>query len=81
MAILVIAEHDNKALQPSTLNTISAAIELSEHGAELAFTYLGDALKKRVVPLAESLKSNFISTLVSSDIILGIFSKKPPPVI
>ena len=35
------------------------ARKLSEHGAELAFTYLGDALKKRVVPLAESLKSNF----------------------
>ena len=34
------------------------AKKLSEHGAELAFTYLGDALKKRVVPLAESLKSN-----------------------
>ena len=33
--------------------------KLSEHGAELAFTYLGDALKKRVVPLAESLKSDF----------------------
>ena len=35
------------------------AKKLSEHGAELAFTYLGAALKKRVVPLAESLKSNF----------------------
>ena len=35
------------------------AKKLSEHGAELAFTYLGDALKRRVVPLAESLKSNF----------------------
>ena len=34
------------------------AKKLSEHGAELAFTYLGDALKKRVVPLAQSLKSN-----------------------
>ena len=33
--------------------------KLSEHGAELAFTYLGDALKKRVVPLAKSLKSDF----------------------
>jgi len=33
--------------------------KLSEYGAELAFTYLGDALKKRVIPLAESLKSNF----------------------
>ncbi len=36
------------------------AKKLSEHGANLAFTYLGDALKKRVVPLAESLKSSFI---------------------
>jgi len=33
--------------------------KLAEHGAELAFTYLGDALKKRVVPLAQSLKSDF----------------------
>ena len=32
--------------------------KLAESGAELAFTYLGDALKKRVVPLAQSLKSN-----------------------
>ena len=36
------------------------AKKLSENGAELAFTYLGDTLKKRVVPLAESLKSNLI---------------------
>jgi len=35
------------------------AKKLSEHGAELAFTYLGETLKKRVLPLAESLKSNF----------------------
>ena len=35
------------------------AKKLSEHGAELAFTYLGDTLKKRVVPLAKSLKSSF----------------------
>ena len=33
--------------------------KLSEAGAELAFTYLGDALKKRVVPLAEKLNSKF----------------------
>jgi len=36
------------------------AKKLSENGAELSFTYLGESLKKRVVPLAESLKSNFI---------------------
>ena len=35
------------------------AKKLSEHSAELAFTYLGDALKKRVVPLAKSLGSKF----------------------
>ena len=34
--------------------------KLAENGAELAFTYLGDTLKKRVVPLAESLNSNII---------------------
>ena len=34
--------------------------KLSENGAELAFTYLGDALKKRVTPLAESLNSKFL---------------------
>ena len=32
--------------------------KLSEAGAELAFTYLGDALKKRVIPLAEKLNSD-----------------------
>jgi len=35
------------------------AKKLSEQGAELSFTYLGDTLKKRVVPLAQSLKSDF----------------------
>ena len=35
------------------------AKKLSENGAELAFTYLGDVLKKRVIPLADSLNSNF----------------------
>ncbi len=33
---------------------------LSEHGAELAFTYQGDTLKKRVEPLATSLNSSLI---------------------
>jgi enoyl-[acyl-carrier protein] reductase I len=32
----------------------------SEHGAELAFTYQGDALLKRVKPLAESVNSSMI---------------------
>ena len=31
--------------------------KLADSGAELAFTYLGDALKKRVIPLAEKLNS------------------------
>ncbi len=33
--------------------------KLAGSGAELAFTYLGDALKKRVIPLAKSLNSEF----------------------
>ena len=33
--------------------------KLAEAGAELAFTYLGDALKKRVIPQAKSLNSEF----------------------
>ncbi|SPJ22461.1 enoyl-ACP reductase FabI [Palleronia abyssalis] len=33
---------------------------LADQGAELCFSYQGDALKKRVVPLAESLGSDFM---------------------
>ncbi|MCJ2184826.1 enoyl-ACP reductase FabI [Novosphingobium sp. 1949] len=36
------------------------AKQLHEQGAELAFSYQGDALKKRVTPLAESLGSDFL---------------------
>ena len=36
------------------------ARELHSHGARLAFTYQGDALGKRVRPLAESLESDFV---------------------
>ena len=35
------------------------AKKLAEHGAELAFSYQGDALAKRVIPLAEQLGSDF----------------------
>ena len=36
------------------------AKKLHEQGAELAFSYQGDALKKRVAPLAEELGSDFL---------------------
>jgi enoyl-[acyl-carrier protein] reductase I len=36
------------------------ARKLAEHGAELAFSYQGDALKKRVEPLAAQLGSDFV---------------------
>ncbi len=36
------------------------AQKLHEHGAELAFTYQGEALKKRVGPLAKSLDTDFV---------------------
>ncbi len=36
------------------------AKKCAEHGAEMAFTYQGDALKKRVIPLAESVGSSMV---------------------
>ncbi len=41
--------------------------QLAEHGAELAFTYMGDALAKRVIPLAESVGSRFVIPCDVSD--------------
>ena len=35
------------------------AQKLAQHGASLAFSYQGEALGKRVIPLAEQLGSNF----------------------
>jgi enoyl-[acyl-carrier protein] reductase I len=40
---------------------------LHEHGAEIAFTYQGDAIEKRVRPLAESLGSDIILECDVSD--------------
>ncbi len=41
---------------------------LRQHGAELAFTYQGEALKKRVAPLAESLDSTLVMPCDVEDI-------------
>ena len=41
---------------------------LAEHGAELAFTYQGDALLKRVRPLAQSIGSDFLMPCDVEDI-------------
>ncbi|KQM21866.1 enoyl-ACP reductase FabI [Novosphingobium sp. Leaf2] len=43
------------------------ARKLREHGAELAFSYQGEALAKRVRPLAESLGSDFVFECDVSD--------------
>jgi len=43
------------------------ARQLSEHGAELAFSYQGDALRKRVAPLAEQLGSDLLIDCDVSD--------------
>ncbi len=43
------------------------AQQLHKQGAEIAFTYLGDALKKRVIPLAESIGSTVILPCNVSD--------------
>ena len=49
--------------------------KLSEAGADLAFTYLGDALKKRVIPLAEKLnsKTTFSCDVEKKDEIIKLF--------
>ena len=36
------------------------ASTLGSHGADMAFSYQGEALKKRVEPLAKSVNSNFL---------------------
>lgn len=43
------------------------ARQLAEHGAELAFSYQGEALKKRVGPLAEQVGSDFVIECDVSD--------------
>ena len=43
------------------------AKSLAENGASVAFTYQGDALKKRVEPLAESINSNILIPCDVSD--------------
>jgi len=50
---------------------------LSSHGAELAFTYQGDALGKRVIPLAESTGSTLVIPCDVSDeaSVDGVFDK------
>jgi enoyl-[acyl-carrier protein] reductase I len=46
------------------------------HGAELAFTYQGDALKKRVAPLAESVGSDIVlpCDVTDADSVDSVFS-------
>ena len=43
------------------------AQKLAEHGADLAFTYQGEAIEKRVRPLAEQLGSNLVVDCDVSD--------------
>ena len=52
--------------------------KLAESGAELAFTYLGDALKKRVIPLAKSLNSEFTLScnVENKDEVIKLFEDK-----
>ena len=43
------------------------AKSLAENGASIAFTYQGEALKKRVEPLAESINSDILIPLLSNN--------------
>ncbi|MDA0998609.1 MAG: enoyl-ACP reductase FabI [Proteobacteria bacterium] len=54
---------------------------LSNHGAELAFTYQGDALKKRVEPLAASVGANLVlpcdvTDAASIDAVFAVLKEK-----
>ena len=42
--------------------------KLAEAGAELAFTYLGDALKKRVIPLAPKSLAKYLTLASNADL-------------
>ena len=55
----------------------SIAQNLAAQGAELAFTYLGSALEKRVRPLAESVGSNIIlpCDVTKTDEIKSVFQE------
>lgn len=52
------------------------AKSLSDHGAELAFTYQGEALRKRVAPLAESVGSSLVLSCDVEDLtsVDGVFA-------
>jgi len=56
--------HDKRGLVMGVANNRSIAYgiarALREHGAELAFSYQGEALKRRVAPLAEDLGSDIL---------------------
>ncbi len=53
------------------------AEKLSEYGAELAFSYVNDSIKKRVVPLAEKCKSKIVIECdVTSDSSVDNFFKE-----
>src|SRR3954464_12487861 len=51
---LIMGVANNKSLAWGISQAVHA------QGAELAFTFQGDALKKRVIPLAESIGSDFV---------------------
>ena len=51
---LILGVANNKSI------AYGIAKEFKEHGAKLAFNYLGDALKKRVEPICEELDGDFI---------------------
>ena len=53
------------------------AEKLSKCGAELAFSYVNDSIKKRVIPLAEKCGSNIVIECdVTSDSSVDNFFKK-----
>ena len=52
------------------------ASQLAAQGAELAFTYLGEGLERRVRPLAESVGAKLLILIVI--LVIAVWSRKKP---
>ena len=65
MSVLVIAEHDNKNLKSSTLNTISAAEKLSE---DIHLLILGTTIEDLAKQLTESAQNNASEDIIEESL-------------
>ena len=64
MSILVIAEHDNKSLKGTTLNTVAAATKISD---EISVLYQGEIIENGPTSqIINNPKNTYTKSLISS---------------